>query len=42
MFHLKKKFHYCAKIIISNEKTPNILVPTYIRLNNDIDFVETK
>jgi hypothetical protein len=42
MFHLKKKIHYCVKVFIhffSKSKTPKLLVPTNIRLNNDIDFV---
>jgi hypothetical protein len=38
----KKKIHYCVKVVIlfSINKTPKLLVPTNIRLNNDIDYVQ--
>jgi hypothetical protein len=41
MFHIKK-IHYCVKFVIyfNKNKTPNLLGPTNIRLNNDIDFVK--
>jgi len=39
MFLLKEKIHYYI-IIILNEKTPNLLVPTNTILTNDIDFVK--
>ncbi len=43
MFHFKKKIHYCVKVVVlffNKNKTPMFLVPTNIRLNNDIDFVK--
>ena len=41
MFHFKKKIHYCVNLFIYNKnKTPKLLVPTNIKLNNDIDFVK--
>jgi hypothetical protein len=42
MFHLNKKIHYCVKVVIfkNKNKTLKLLVPTNIRLNNDIDFVK--
>jgi len=43
MFHLKKKNPLLCKIcysFINKNKTPKLLIPTNIRLNNDIDSIK--
>ncbi len=39
----RKKIHYCVKVVFiffNKNKTPKHLVPTNIRLTNDIDSVK--
>ncbi len=42
MFHFKKKNHQCKSFhsFFNKNKTPKLLVPTNIRLNNDIDSIK--